>query len=101
MDQSVEKHLEPGIKRAETHDDEISRRTKVRVFRWQAWTAAMCLLARPTLLYLLAKYIIDAQQAKSLPVFNSVNFVAWTYFLMELAFFCERGSLKKERGIRF
>lgn len=85
-----------AIERAETSHDEKSRHKKVQVFRWQARTAALCLLARTLFLSYYARVMVRAQLAKSLPIMGRDNFAALTLLLIEIAFTRESGARKNK-----
>ena len=89
--------LKTSIKRAETKAEEKERHRKVKVFKWQGRTAAICLLARAVLLYHYVEYMIGAQQANSITKLLSDNLVAVIFLFMEIAFTREHGSPLGER----
>ena len=81
-----------AIERAETTHDVKLRARKVQIFRWQARTAALCILARALLLFSYARVMFRAQSAVSLPVMGLENFAALTFLLIEIAFTRESGA---------
>ena len=85
--------LKTIIERAETPDDFQLRSKKTQVFRWQARTAAVCLVARFSLLYYYTKFMIEAQRAKSLPWLGFANVAAFTFLIVETSFTRKSGLL--------
>ena len=79
-------HYKASIEWAGTQDQEKLRAIKVKVFRWQAKTAKICLLARALLLYTYIKYTVEAQRQFSLTALDPSNIVAWAFIIMEFAF---------------
>lgn len=85
--------IKTSITRAEPTGEDAVREWKVKVFRWQGRTAAICLLARAVLLYQYAECLIRAQDANFIPKLHLDNLVASTFFFMELSFTREHQHL--------
>ncbi|KAL8995895.1 MAG: hypothetical protein Q9169_004469 [Polycauliona sp. 2 TL-2023] len=78
----------PGvsIEPAESQSEQSSRLVNIRLFQWQAVTAASCLLARFSLLYYWIKYTILGLRQGDQAIFNLANTVACAFLLTEIAF---------------
>ena len=90
-----------SIERAETTAEEGVRRRKVKIFRWQGWTAAICLIARAALLFHYVKCMIGVQGTDFIPKLHLHNLVAAAFLFMEIAFTREHGlRIGKRRAKR-
>ena len=88
-----------AIERAETSHDEKSRHRKVQVFRWQARTSALCLLARTLFLFYYVRINVKAQLAKSQPIMGRDSFAALTLLLVEITFTRESEAGKGKNAL--
>ena len=75
-----------SIEPAESQDEKHSRSVKVKVFRWQAVTAGLCLLARSSVLYVWTMYTIRGLQQSDRPIFALADIVVCAFLFTEIAF---------------
>ncbi|KAI4228014.1 MAG: hypothetical protein L6R36_001948 [Xanthoria steineri] len=75
-----------SIEPAESQDEKLSRSVQVKLFRWQAVTAGLCLLARSLLLYVWTKYTIRGLQQSDHLISGLADIVAWAFLFTEIAF---------------
>ncbi|CAO1597558.1 hypothetical protein XANCAGTX0491_001365 [Xanthoria calcicola] len=75
-----------SIEPAESQDEKHLRSVKVKLFRWQAVTGGLCLLARSSILYVWTKYTIRGLQQSDRPIFGLADIVAWAFLFTEIAF---------------
>ncbi|KAL8982274.1 MAG: hypothetical protein Q9205_003162 [Flavoplaca limonia] len=75
-----------SIESAEIQCDKHSRSVKTKLFKWQAVTAGICLLARSLLLYFWTKNTLKALQQDKYSIFDPGNLVICTLLFVEVAF---------------
>ncbi|KAL9619357.1 MAG: hypothetical protein Q9160_006037 [Pyrenula sp. 1 TL-2023] len=70
----------------EVQAEDQLRQTKVRIFKWQAKTALVCVLARAVLIYYYAQCLFRAQAVTATQLVSSNNLAALGFLFMEIAF---------------